>query len=825
MKAKPLPKKTKRGRVFRRFILRLLLVMAVGLALYLLREYPVEIRRRFVAFLREQLAQPEASPTPLPKPVVQATPKPTPVIAIATPAPTMPPPPPDPLAWLLDHKARAPKEVTLRSAEAFPAVVSGSVVGWITVPAGVKVGLAEVQPKILTALFNGGARHLPYDATDILDQVKVEMKMPEPPPEVASRKASVSIQYSRVQPNALPAPEFVHPGVILSKANLREIENGVRSGREPWKSWFKQYDGDPGTLGNEGQFEEYGRNPDVNRGNFQSDMWQLYRMAMQWTVKKDKRTAERGIGILENYAKNHKRWIGVESGFMQGDCMNAVVAAEILRWTYPGWTEDNTAHITRYFADMWWDTYMGGDNTGAGSHLWTANQGTIHLKVAMEVAIFCDDPVRFNMCLNAFLTDPLTGLENSLPNGEVGDTGRDSGHWTAQAIDDGWICQLAWLQGIDLFAQRNYRMVAISEYLAQNQLYCAGVIKENAPYIPYGCSYDFFTGVSPFQDFRGQDFFEIIDSYARMHRLQDPFTHQLLEHIKYKPIYTFDNSSNAQPIETTWTQPQPKPVTGLESKDIGASRGSMSESVGVWTLDSDSKKVEDGYHFAYLKTGGDWTFIARVAGVDPENHGGEIMVTERLEPTAQVHATWLDAAVKGSSVHWSHGQHSYGWPWDMRYYGSTNMPLWLKLVRRGVFIYAFQSEDGVSWAPAANVRFDGLADNLYVGLATWGGRTSFDHVSFGYAPSSLPTAPADVEATISVKKSQIRWRPGPNTVFCDVLCADAKGGPYTTVANRVVSNSFTDASPSRGVTHYYVISPAGYSGRGPNSAEISVTGG
>ena len=60
-------------------------------------------------------------------------------------------------------------------------------------------------------------------------------------------------------------------------------------------------------------------------------------------------------GILENYAKNNKRIVGVEASFLQGDCLNGVVAAEkILRSTYPGWTEQNTTNIQRYFRDVWW---------------------------------------------------------------------------------------------------------------------------------------------------------------------------------------------------------------------------------------------------------------------------------------------------------------------------------------------------------------------------------------------------------------------------------------------------------------------------------------
>jgi len=812
-------------RHFDLFVFLLLLAIAGGLAMDFLRVTPYELWRHLVGHAQTPPVRAETTPAPISKPTVQATPAPSTVAALpkATPAPSALP---DPRQWILEHKNRAPKSVTLRVAEQFPAVFNGSVVGAVMAPVGTKVGLVDFHAETVSVVFNGGGKVVPIEATDVLDLVRTEMTKPEPEPTppMLTEETPAPVRSPKPLPNPGYGTEFVHPGVVLTKANLREIERGVRSGREPWKSWFKQYDGDPSGVGVAGQFEEYGRNPDLHRGEFQSDMWQLYRMAMLWTVKKDRRAAEKGMEILRTYAQKHKRWSGVESSFMRGDCMNCVVAAEILRWTYPGWTEQDTTDLTRYFSEMWWDPYIGGDNTGAGSHLWTANQGTIGLKVALEAAIFCDDRVRFNMCLNAFLTDPLTGLENSLPNGELGDTGRDTGHWTAQAIDYGWICQMAWAQGIDLFAQRNYRMIAISEFLARNQLYSAGVCKENAPYIPYGCSYDFYPQVSHFEDFRGQDFFEVIDTYARRKQIAAPFTHQLLEHERHKPIYTLDDSIDAQPICTTWSQPQATTVSNLHSRDVGNSRGSMDASGDEWTVESDSNKVEDGYHFAYLKAEGDWTFVAREASVDGTNHGGAVMVTERLEPPNQVHATWLEAGDNGSAVRWTHGQHSYGWPWDMRYYGCTRLPLWLRLVRRGVFISSWQSVDGVSWAATANVRFDNLADELYVGLATWGGRTRFDHVSFGSAPSSLPTAPMDVEVAGWSDKAEISWKTGANTVFCDVLRAEQKGGPYETVGRRITTNKYTDTSLGRGMTYYYTISPAGYSGRGPNSTEVILMG-
>jgi hypothetical protein len=801
------------GGGFGKFLLALIILAGAGFgyAMVHFQESPQQVWKRLVNAVEAMLAPtptptPTLTPAPIPTPVPSATPTPAPS---ATPEAT--PTPVDPVGWLLEHKDRAPKELTLLRPVELPIATNGKVTGSVAIPAGAKAQLASFTAQTVDVRVVNATGQLPIEATNLRELAREEMDKPEPTP-------AATPSPEPVQPVVPAEQAFRHPGVVLTAAQLEEIRRGVQSGREPWKSWFKPYDGDPGTVGNEGQFEEYGRNADIHRGEFQSDMWQLYRMALLWVVKKDKRAAERGIGILENYAKNHKRFVGVEASFMQGDCTHGVIAAEILRSTYPGWTEQNTADIKRYFADVWWQhMHIGKDNTGAGTQQWTANQGTIGLKVAMAVAIFCDDRVRFNMCLNSYLTDPLTGLQSSTTNGQVGDSGRDSGHWTAQCIDDGWICQMAWAQGIDLFALRNNRIVAISEFLAQTQLFWAKVIAQKPASIPYGCAYEFDAEPARFEDFRGHDFFEVIKAYGDMKRLAIPFTRQLLAHEKHKPIYTLDESIQARPIGFPWAEPPARPVTSLVSRDIDASHGSTNSSGGVWSLESDSKKMEDGYRFAYVETTGDWTFVARVT------QGGSIRVIEQLERPQNHHEVSLDARKDGSSVHYCHGQNSYLWPWDVKYYGGTKLPMWLKLVRRGEFVYAYRSVDGVNWAGAANVRFDGLHDKLYVGLAACPEPAKFDHVAFGSAPSSLPTAPTNVQADARMDKVQIRWKPDANTAFCDVLRAETAGGPYTPVGERITANQFLDTI-ERGKSYYYVISPAGYSGRGPNSKEVSARG-
>jgi len=742
---------------------------------------------------------------------------------VSTPVPVPKASPPSSIAWILEHKDRAPKQVTLLQLEEFT-VVNGDASGSVTIPAGTKVDLTGFDANTVSLKFLHGTEQLPFEATDFLQRVKQEMEKPElaPTAETEGTETVTTEEPSAEQPAPQPVvfanQPFRHPGVVLTGEQLKQIRIAVHAGREPWASWFKPFDGEP-NYNMPGPFEEYSRNGDVHRNEFQSDMWQLYRMAMLWTVKKDRRAAEKGIEMLESYAKVHKHFGGVEATFMQGDCLNGLVAAEILRSTYPGWTPENTAHIKKYFEDVWWPPIrVGNDNSGAGSHLWTANQGTIGLKVAMALSIFCDDLVRFNMCLNAYTTDPLTGLENSLPNGEVGDSGRDCGHWTCECIDNGLICQMAWAQGVDLFENHKNRIVAISEFLAHNQLYKLGVCKENASYIPYGCSYSFYPVVAEFDNPRGLEFISIVDDYARLKKIPAPFSHQLLRHQDFKPVFILDKSIAAAPIKPFWVLPQTSAVNNLHSEDTGSSHGSTNHSGNTWTLEGDSQKMEDGYHFAGMEARGDWSFVARV------DLYGTIIMTDKLEPIRQCQTVYFDAGKTDSAVHWWAGQHSYLKPWETQYFSGTTNPLWLKLVRRGIFVSAWQSVDGVNWAPAANVRFQSLPDKVWVGLAARGGHQSkFDHVEFGSAVSSQPTAPTNLEASARVGQVTLHWKSGANTAFCDVLRSEQAGGPYTTVAQRLTSDHFTDQVDAS-TTYHYVISPAGYSGRGVNSKEISARG-
>lgn len=82
----------------------------------------------------------------------------------------------------------------------------------------------------------------------------------------------------------------------------------------------------------------------------------------------------------------------------------------------------------------------------------------------------------------------MGGLANSLPNGEVGDSGRDQGHAYGQWLHLAWAAEVFWKQGVDVYADLENRLLAAGEYYAR---YNHGV---ETPYLQFGSEYDSYPG-------------------------------------------------------------------------------------------------------------------------------------------------------------------------------------------------------------------------------------------------------------------------------------------------------------------------------------------
>jgi regulation of enolase protein 1 (concanavalin A-like superfamily) len=177
---------------------------------------------------------------------------------------------------------------------------------------------------------------------------------------------------------------------------------------------------------------------------------------------------------------------------------------------------------------------------------------------------------------------------------------------------------------------------------------------------------------------------------------------------------TFDNVTLDGPVVGS-------PLSSWSSTDVGttASPGSSSLSNATWTVRGSGADIwgtADAFHFVMQPLTGDGTIVARVtsfAGTDAWAKAG-VMVRESLDASSPhafalvtpggAHGVAFQRRVVASDV----SVHTAG--------PGVAAPVWLKLTRRGAWMTASWSSDGVAWSVIGTENLP-MATVAYVGLA------------------------------------------------------------------------------------------------------------
>eukprot|EP00727_Mastigamoeba_balamuthi_P009440 m51a1_g5118 putative ricin b lectin (837) ;mRNA; f:364291-368824 len=607
--------------------------------------------------------------------------------------------------------------------------------------------------------------------------------------------------------------KFEHPGMIWTRSQLDVLRDKVKAGEQAW------------------------RNPDLRRNEYFKDMYNVGSLAFIWYVEKDWSAAEKAITILSRWAKTHTGWSGVESPFLAADSLDGIVGADILYGTYPNYTAERHKLIRGYFGSMWgWLASVGfaplcpGHRTGAGSHLWGANQGTLQLQVSMATAVFTDDFLLFDETVSAMLTDPIGGFLDTLPSGQVGDTGRDNGHGANQFGYMVWVAEVAWIQGVDVFSALNNRLLAESEYSAQRQLHgfnISGV--PEVPFSVFGSSYSMWDRLPAFDGVvRHLGSMSTAYTLYTSRRLAMPYTKMYLDHNKFVPLTTIDTGRSTVVPDGPFVEPAASPKR-LESSLSVAAMGTLWRSGsgkflgdGKWVLSAGGGdggwEACKGLVFAYKQFDGDATFIAQVL-----TGGGEVRLIDRLQasPGARQVRMFLSPALY--SNFWRGACCSYAVVREQN--ANLGLPAWAKIVRRGNYVYSYSSPDGKSWCPQSNLILDNLGKTVFIGLSVISGNATFANVMYAEAPLSRPDAPAVVRVVRSPRGPSgaaitLGWDRNDKAVYYYVWRAENSTGPFTVVAPHVLANQFTDGDVKAGKTYWYKVQCAGYSGDAPVESPV-----
>jgi hypothetical protein len=642
------------------------------------------------------------------------------------------------------------------------------------------------------------------------------------------------------------AGAYTHPGIPTTKADLDYIKANLN--REPWKTGYANLQNTATAKLNwtmDGPYAQVSRKGsyDANLVPWQNSMDAVYNLARMWYFTGDTAYAQKAHDILIAWATTNTTFNGNEAGLAMGDHARSFGGgASILRGTWPGWTAADTTTVKNYFANVLWPNCQANLNiTGP------CNKGDIAMEAGIAIAVFCDDTAKFDHIVNMYRTYHGAGLRDTLPTGQLGETGRDGGHAFGALNGLAFVAEVAYQQGVDLFSELDNRLLACGEY------YCRNTYTTDNPYVPFGTTdwqwLDNKPG--PYGGDRAA-YYILQNAYKNRKGLPTPWIDRKLQE---PPVnnenWMFAKTADFSPAATALspvTFPAVSPASsGLTLTTLGTKTTgrSLSYANGTWTMTGLGNTVwndtTDDCQFAYTTMTGDCAMVARVVSFTKSgNQAGKtgLMIRDSLNATtsqrAFVDVSWvgdgssntnaMEDTIRGFTEIGGYSQHSHTWS------PAPALPYWLKIERWGKQISTFVSGDGASWSPVSSAYYGNLPSTLYLGLFICSGTTTaqtatFDRVAFtggSGGPVITPSAPLGVLASGSNKAITLRWLESHGATAYDVLRSTTSGSGYTALASNLTNTktSYVDTTAAAGTTYYYVVRAKNSAGTSGNSSQF-----
>jgi len=264
---------------------------------------------------------------------------------------------------------------------------------------------------------------------------------------------------------------FNHPGLLHSRTDLKRMKATVSQGIEPYKSGFEVFKADPASQLNysmRGPGSPISRNPNINFREFDSDANASYQLTLMWAITGDKSYADKAIEIINTWSASLERVSGRDAVLMAGlGPFKMVNAAEILRYTNSGWSEDAIQQCERMFLNAIYPAVK--DFAPFANGNWDAAA----IQTVMAIGVFCNDEAIFEKGLRYYVNGASDGRLTHYVIDEAGqcqESGRDQQHTQLGLALLAACCEVAWQQGLDLYAYADYRLLKGFEYTAKYNL-------------------------------------------------------------------------------------------------------------------------------------------------------------------------------------------------------------------------------------------------------------------------------------------------------------------------------------------------------------------
>ncbi len=322
---------------------------------------------------------------------------------------------------------------------------------------------------------------------------------------------------------------FVHPGLLHSRAELAFIKQKLAAGEEPWKSAWQQlqaaktaslaYTPKPLAKVVRGAFN----NPNIGSSDLSRDSDAAYTHAVQWGLTGKQAHATKAIEILNAWSATLEAVSGHDTKLLIG--MVGVLfcnAAELVRHSAAGWLAGDQQRFERMLRQIFYAGIQ--DFFPKANGNWDASM----IQTMLAMGVLLDDRAMFDRAVDYYLHGEGNGAIEKYFNtfGECQESGRDQGHTQMGLGYLGCAGEMAWKQGVDLYAAADNRLALGFEYTAKYNL------GQEVPYEPYrsvGGTYNYPT-VSPKSRGQFSPIYErIVHHYHDRMGLEMPYSRQVVE--------------------------------------------------------------------------------------------------------------------------------------------------------------------------------------------------------------------------------------------------------------------------------------------------------
>lgn len=275
---------------------------------------------------------------------------------------------------------------------------------------------------------------------------------------------------------------FRHPGLLHSNRELAFIKARIQAGDKPWvgewqkmDAWCKQLlelDAKPYQKVVRGP----SNNPDKGSTELQRDASAAYSLVLAWCLSGNKVYAKKATSLLDAWSAKLEVFEGHDTKLLSGMAgVKFVNAGELLRHTYADWKRAEQDRFEAMLRGVFYEPIK--DFYPSANGNWDASM----IQTMLGMGIFLNDRKMFDRAVDYYRKGEGNGAITMYFNdfGQCQETGRDQAHTQMGLGFLGVACEMAWKQGVDLYAEADNRLALGFEYTAKYNL------GHEVPYEPY----------------------------------------------------------------------------------------------------------------------------------------------------------------------------------------------------------------------------------------------------------------------------------------------------------------------------------------------------